>query len=84
MIFKIKSVGYPLKPLEEVYPVLKEFNFKQASKEGWHWVLYWGVIHIDSLEELIKLKESIGKRLIISESDDCKQKSITIYDDYIE
>ena len=80
MKFKIESAGCLNKPLEETYPVLKEFNYKQESVNR----LYSGVIYINSLEELMMLKHSVGAKLIIGDSYDHKQKIITIYDNYFE
>lgn len=80
MKFKIESSGCWNKPLEETYPALKEFNYEQESAN----YSYGGVIYINSLEELMKLKDSVGAKLIIEDSYDRKHKIITIYDDYFE
>jgi hypothetical protein len=80
MKFKIESSGCWNKPLEKTYPALKEFNYKQESAN----CSYSGVIYINSLEELMKLKDSVGAKLIIEDSYDRKQQIITICDDYFE
>ncbi len=70
MEFKIYSVKYYSKDsFERKYTkVLKPFKFKD------------GVIKIKTLEDLIKLQEVTGHKLIF----DAKEKSIYIYDGWIE
>ena len=70
MEFKIYSAKYSSKDsFERKYTkILKPFKFKD------------GVIKIKTLEDLIKLQEAIGHKLIF----DAKEKSIYIYDGWIE
>lgn len=82
MIFKIKSVGHCLGPLEKEYPSLKFYKFEQKNRSGSYWTEYWGEIELDTLEDLVVLEHNLGKQLILSKNE--KMPVITIYDDYIE
>ena len=82
MTFKIKSVMWWNKPLEEVYPVLNFYKFKQKSRSGYCWIDYWGEIELDTLEDLVVLEHNLNKRIILGKNEE--MPVITIYDDYIE
>ena len=67
-----------------------KFNIKRASGQSIDrkdvilltkdpWDTYGYEIEINTLEELLKLSEELGKELIISDD-----KTILIYDDYLE
>jgi hypothetical protein len=55
MKFKIKSVGYWNKPLEETYPVLNFYKFEQKTRSGYCWTEYFGEIELDTLGDLVML-----------------------------
>lgn len=82
MKFKIKSVMWWSKPLEEVYPALKFYKFEQKTRSGSYWTEYWGEIELNTLEDLVVLEHNIGKQLILSKDE--SMPVITIYDDYLE
>ena len=82
MKFKIKSVMWWSKPLEEVYPALKFYKFEQKTRNGSYWTEYWGEIELNTLEDLVVLEHNIGKQIILSKNE--SMPVITIYDDYIE
>lgn len=81
MKFKIQSVD-ETRPLESVYPILKEFKFTPWSVKKTYWTNYYGFIELDSLEGLMMLEEAVGHELLIEK--DKPLPVITIYDDYIE
>lgn len=81
MRFKIQSVDN-MRPLEEIYPVLNFYKFKQKTRSGSYWTKYWGEIKLDTLEDLVVLEHNIGKQLILNENE--SMPVITIYDDYLE
>lgn len=82
MKFKIESVGYWNKPLEETYHALKFYKFERKTRSGSYWTEYWGEIELDTLEDLVVLEHNIGKQLILSKDE--PMPVIAIYDDYIE
>lgn len=82
MKFKIKSVGYWNKPLEETYPVLNFYKFEQKTRSGYCWTEYFGEIELDTLEDLVMLEHNLNKQIVLSENK--STPVITIYDDYIE
>lgn len=82
MKFKIESIGYWNKPLEETYPALKFYKFEQKNRSGSYWTKYFGEIELDTLEDLVVLEHNIGKQIILSKDEPIPV--ITIYDDYIE
>lgn len=82
MKFKIKSIMWWNKPLEEVYPALKFYKFEQKTRSGSYWTEYFGEIELDTLEDLVVLEHNIGKQIILSKDESIPV--ITIYDDYIE
>lgn len=81
MKFKIQSVDN-IRPLEEVYPVLKEFNFTPISIKGDYFTEHYGFIDLSSLEGLMMLEGAVNCKLIIERNKPLPV--ITIYDDYIE
>jgi len=82
MTFKIKSVMWWNKPLEEVYPALKFYEFEQKTRSDSYWTEYWGEIELDTLEDLVMLEHNLNERIILSKNKG--MPVITIYDDYIE
>lgn len=82
MTFKIKSVMWWNKPLEEVYPTLKFYKFEQKTRNGSYWTEYWGEIELDTLEDLVMLEHNLNERIILSKNKE--MPVITIYDDYLE
>lgn len=81
MKFKIQSVDNT-RPLEEVYPVLKEFNFTPMSIKRSYFTEHYGFINLSSLEGLMMLEGAVDCKLIIERNKPLPV--ITIYDDYIE
>lgn len=81
MKFKIQSVNN-MRPLEEVYPVLKDFNFTPISIKRSYCTEYYGFIDLSSLEGLMMLEGAVSYKLIIER--DKPLPVITIYDDFIE
>ena len=87
MIFKLKNINEDL--LENKYPkIFEEFNVKRINKKSDYKVYN---IEINSIEELLKLKELINEKLILCSGSDfwflnCKNKDfvIEIYDDWRE
>lgn len=82
MKFKIKSVSYWNKPLEETYPALSFYKFEQKTRSGYCWTEYFGEIKLDTLEDLVMLEHNLNKQIVISQNESIPV--ITIYDDYIE
>ena len=82
MKFKIKSVGYWKKPLEETYPALSFYKFEQKTRSGYCCTEYFGEVELDTLGDLVMLEHNIGKQLILSKNE--YTTVITIYDDYIK
>ena len=82
MKFKIESVRYWNKPIEEIYPALNFYKFEQKTYSGSYWTQYWGEIELNTLEDLVMLEPNIGEQLILSKDE--QMPVITIYDDYIE
>lgn len=82
MKFKIESVRYWNKPIEEIYPALNFYKFEQKTSSGSYWTQYWGEIELNTLEDLVMLEHNIGEQLILSKDE--QMPVITIYDDYIE
>lgn len=68
MRFKIASARYYNDIVKE-YPIIKEFNYTEQNQ----------TIEINTIEDLIKLRDKLGIPLIIE-----LDNTITIYDDYIE
>lgn len=81
MRFKIQSVDN-IRPLEEIYPVLKEFNFTPISIKRSYFTEHYGFIDLSSLEGLMMLEGAVDNKLIIERKNQIPV--ITIYDDYIE
>lgn len=65
MKFKIKSVGYWNKPLEETYPVLNFYKFEQKTRSGYCWTEYFGEIELDTLGDLVMLELILISRLFL-------------------
>ena len=82
MKFKIESVMWWNKPIEEIYPALNFYEFEQKTSSGSYWTKYWGEIELNTLENLVVLEHNIGKQIILSKDE--SMPVITIYDDYIE
>lgn len=82
MKFKIKSVGYRNKPLEETYPVLNFYKYEQKTRSGYCWTEYFGEIELDTLGDLVILEHNLNEQIILSKNKE--MPVITIYDDYIE
>jgi hypothetical protein len=59
------------------YPQLHSFHIYQNDND-------YCIIAIDSLEELIRLKNEVKQELIVKDSCFEKMLEIMIYDDYIE
>ena len=55
MKFKIESVMWWNKPIEEIYPALNFYKFEQKTQSGSYWTKYWGEIELDTLEDLVVL-----------------------------
>lgn len=70
---KIKIQRTWNRPLLDEYPVLKEYKFEHVESN------HYGIIQIDTLEELFDLQQKLGPELIIS-----SKFEIEIYDDYRE
>lgn len=83
MKFKIKSVGYWNKPLEETCPVLNFYNFEQKTRSGYCWTEYFGEIELDTLEDLVMLEHNLNKQIIVLSQNE-SIPVVMIYDDYIE
>lgn len=82
MKFKIESVRWWSKPIEEIYPALNFYKFEQKTYSGSYRTQYWGEIELNTLEDLVVLEHNIGEQLILSKDE--SMPVITIYDDYIE
>lgn len=82
MKFKITSVGYWNKPLEETYPVLNFYKFEQKTRSGYCWTEYFGEIELDTLEDLVMLEHNLNKQIVLIQNKPIPV--IVIYDDYIE
>lgn len=100
MKFRIQSTRYDESPEQvlENYPMLKNFNHAIETKP----VIYpsissrgdvfttnetYGYVNVDSLEQLIALKDVVGHYIVISEHPaiNCKgEYCIEIYDDWRE
>lgn len=84
MKFEIESASMS-NPIIKVYPILKDFNFKQNQNEG-----YEGSIEINSIEELDSLVKGVNYPLIIgskwfqNRNADIESNVIEIYDGWIE
>lgn len=70
MKFKITSVGYWNKPLEETYPVLNFYKFEQKTRSGYCWTEYFGEIELDTLEDLVMLEHNLNKQIVLIQNDD--------------
>lgn len=87
MIFKLKNVNSEL--LEYKYSkIFEEFNVKCINKEPYSKIYN---IEINSIEELLKLKELVNEQLVLCEGSDfnflnfkTKDVVIEIYDDWRE
>ena len=87
MIFKLKNINS--ESLENKYPkIFEEFNVKRINKKSDDKVYN---IEINSIEELLKLKELLNEKLILCSGSDfwflnCKNKDVVIeiYDDWRE
>ena len=87
MIFKLKNVN--TESLENKYPkIFEEFKVKRINKKSYYNVYN---IEINSLEELLKLKELVNENFILCNGSDfwflnCKKKDVVIeiYDDWRE
>nr|DAH42387.1 MAG TPA: hypothetical protein [Caudoviricetes sp.] len=64
MKFKIKSVGYWNKPLEETYPVLNFYKYEQKTRSGYCWTEYFGEIELDTLGDLVILEHNLNEQII--------------------
>lgn len=82
MKFEIKSIRYWNKPLEEVYPALKFYEFKQKTRNGSYWTEYWCEIELDTLEDLVMLEHNLNEQIVLIQNKPIPV--IVIYDDYIE
>ena len=82
MKFKIKSVMWWNKPIEQIYSALNSYKFEQKTRSGSYWTEYWGEIELNTLGDLVALEHNIDKQLILS--NDEPMPVITIYDDCVE
>ena len=87
MIFKLKNIN--TESLENKYPkIFEEFNVKRINNKSDYKVYN---IEINSIEELLKLKELVNEKLILCSGSEfwffnCKKKDVVIeiYDDWRE
>lgn len=88
MEFQIKSIRYQKDSLLNHYPELKKFNFesKFGDRLRKDYNTYYGIINLNSFEELAEIQKITHSLSIIDTrtTEERPENIIFIYDDYIE